>query len=33
MHQIYLNLMLLNAEPIVIEENGVGERLLGDQRY
>lgn len=23
---------VLNAEPIVIEENGVGERLLGDQR-
>ena len=23
---------ILNAEPVVIEENGVGERLLGDQR-
>ncbi|MDP5105580.1 MAG: hypothetical protein NWQ31_05350 [Polaribacter sp.] len=23
---------VLNAEPVVIEENGVGERLLGDQR-
>lgn len=23
---------VLNAEPIIIEENGVGERLLGDQR-
>ncbi|APZ45369.1 hypothetical protein BW723_03220 [Polaribacter reichenbachii] len=23
---------ILNAEPVIIEENGVGERLLGDQR-
>jgi hypothetical protein len=23
---------VLNAEPVIIEENGVGERLLGDQR-
>lgn len=23
---------VLNAEPVVIEENGIGERLLGDQR-
>ncbi len=22
---------VLNAEPVIIEENGVGERLLGDQ--